>query len=299
MAQYRPHLATTASLQMRPNSSFTNRPAIKMQSVTVWAMKGNALRKPWMHMIKIWLQAFLISLTEKGERLASRPGPFYRRHPLRSLARIKIIVNCIQSPVVTLCRVQLKCDGTLWRTGGEVKGNWRLEWIASPLHTTSEHGVSSITTADSHTSAASSRLNWRPCRFKWTRPFRRKTKSGVCMCTITFQTQSTTRIHIHKSYICPQNALVFRMISTSKWVYFPAQNSQIASAVVKKCVHREVRAESLNIIRVKLSPETGVQLLRRLGNGLSLRRPCLYPRSDHIRFCGGQIGTGTDLSPNT
>jgi hypothetical protein len=28
-------------------------------------------------------------------------------------------------------------------------------------HTTSEHGVSSITTADAHTSAASSRLNWR------------------------------------------------------------------------------------------------------------------------------------------
>ena len=60
-------------------------------------------------------------------------------------------------------RVQLKCDGTRWRTGGEVKvGNWRMEWVASTLHTTSEHGVSSITTADAHTSAASSRLNWRP-----------------------------------------------------------------------------------------------------------------------------------------
>jgi hypothetical protein len=28
-------------------------------------------------------------------------------------------------------------------------------------------------------------------RFKWTRPFRRKTKSGFCVCAITFQTQST------------------------------------------------------------------------------------------------------------
>ena len=37
-----------------------------------------------------------------------------------------------------------------------------MEWVASTLHTTSEHGVSSITTADAHTSAASSRLNWRP-----------------------------------------------------------------------------------------------------------------------------------------
>ena len=41
-------------------------------------------------------------------------------------------------------------------------GNWRMEWVASTLHTTSEHGVSSITTADAHTSAASSRLNWCP-----------------------------------------------------------------------------------------------------------------------------------------
>jgi hypothetical protein len=78
---------------------------------------------------------------------------------------------------------------------GKWSGNWRMEWVASTLHTTSEHGVSSITTittADVHTSAASSRLNWRPRRFKWTRPFRRKTKSGFCTCAITFQTQSTT-----------------------------------------------------------------------------------------------------------
>jgi len=37
-----------------------------------------------------------------------------------------------------------------------------MELVASTLHTTSEHGVSSITTADAHTSAASSRLNWTP-----------------------------------------------------------------------------------------------------------------------------------------
>ena len=70
-------------------------------------------------------------------------------------------------------------------------GNWRMQWVASTLHTTSEHGVSSISTADAHTSAANSRLNWRPRRFKWARPFRRKTKSGFCACAITFQTQST------------------------------------------------------------------------------------------------------------
>jgi hypothetical protein len=60
------------------------------------------------------------------------------------------------------------------------------------LHTTSKHDVSSITTADAHAAAASSRLNWRPRRFKWTRPFRRKTKSGFCACVITFQLSSTS-----------------------------------------------------------------------------------------------------------
>jgi hypothetical protein len=45
---------------------------------------------------------------------------------------------------------------------------------------------------DAHTSAASSRLNWRPRRFKWTRSFRRKTESGFCACAIMFQTYYTT-----------------------------------------------------------------------------------------------------------
>ena len=70
------------------------------------------------------------------------------------------------------------------------RGNWRMEWVANTLHTTLEHGVSSIITSDAHTSAASSRPNWRPRRFKWTRPFRR-TKSGFCTCAITFQLAST------------------------------------------------------------------------------------------------------------
>jgi hypothetical protein len=74
---------------------------------------------------------------------------------------------------------------------GKWRGNWRMEWVASTLHTTSEHCVSSTTTAHAHTSAASSRLNWRLRRFKWTRPFRRKTKSGFCACAITFQLAST------------------------------------------------------------------------------------------------------------
>jgi hypothetical protein len=74
---------------------------------------------------------------------------------------------------------------------GKWMGNWRMEWVASTLHTISEHDVSSITTADARTSAASSRLNWRPHLFKWNHPLRRKTKSGFCAGAITFQTYST------------------------------------------------------------------------------------------------------------
>jgi len=81
-----------------------------------------------------------------------------------------------------------------WHTVRHVRGsewgNWRMEWVASTLHRISEHGVSSITTADAHTPAASRRLNRRPRRFKWTRSFRRKTKTSFCVCVITFQTQS-------------------------------------------------------------------------------------------------------------
>ena len=85
---------------------------------------------------------------------------------------------------------------------GKSRGNWRMEWVASTLHTTSEHGLSSFTTADAHTSAASSRLNWHLRRYKWTRSFRRKTKSGFCACAITFQTQSTNRACEMKKNIC-------------------------------------------------------------------------------------------------
>jgi hypothetical protein len=73
---------------------------------------------------------------------------------------------------------------------GSEGGNWWMECIASTRHATSEHGVSGISTAVMHTSAAGSRLNWCPRWFKWTRPFRQKTKSGFCTCAIIFQLAS-------------------------------------------------------------------------------------------------------------
>ena len=101
---------------------------------------------------------------------------------------------------------------------GKWKGNWRMEWVASTLHTTSEHGVSSITTADAHTSAASSRLNWRPRRFKWTRPFRWKTKSYFCPCAITFQTQSTNNQTIFRRFHAIRSSSFYIMLSSNRFV---------------------------------------------------------------------------------
>jgi len=95
---------------------------------------------------------------------------------------------------------------------GKWRGNWRMEWVASIIHTTSENGVSRITTADAHTSAASSRLNWDLCRFKWSRPFRRKTKSDFCADAITFQTQSTfPNEHVLKLTVNPVLLMAVRV----------------------------------------------------------------------------------------
>jgi len=84
---------------------------------------------------------------------------------------------------------------------GKWRGTWRMECVASTLHTTLEHDVPSFTTADAHNSAASSRGNWRPRRFKWTRPFRWKTKCGFCACAITFQMQSTKNMLTHSNQL--------------------------------------------------------------------------------------------------
>jgi hypothetical protein len=107
------------------------------------------------------------------------------------------MTDCFEPPVTEASEglPDVECSWNVMAHGdarvGKWRGNRRMEWVTSTLHTTSGHGVSSITTAVAHTLAASSRLNWRPYRFKWTRPFRRKTKSGFSACAITFQTQST------------------------------------------------------------------------------------------------------------
>ena len=73
-------------------------------------------------------------------------------------------------------------------------GNWRMDWVASTLHTTSEHGVSSITTADAaHLGLPAVDWTDAPHRadLNGLVRFARKTKCGFCACAITFQLVST------------------------------------------------------------------------------------------------------------
>ena len=58
-----------------------------------------------------------------------------------------------------ICIARSESDGTRWRTGGEVKGKYANGVGSQQSCIVSEDGLSSITTADAHASAASSRLN--------------------------------------------------------------------------------------------------------------------------------------------
>jgi hypothetical protein len=109
---------------------------------------------------------------------------------------------------------------------GKWRGNWWMEWIASTLHTATEHGVSSITTTDAHASVATSRLNWCPRRFEWSCPFRRKMKSGFCAYAITFQTQSTTVLLFKTLWL--KSSLVYKETSI---VVLPAYGAQAPKCI--------------------------------------------------------------------
>jgi hypothetical protein len=77
-------------------------------------------------------------------------------------------------------------------------------------------------------------LGWTnfPLRFKWTRPFRRKTKSGFCACAITFQTHYTSLLRLHRnsnstgvSYVCEFSVAAWTSTAVARipwlcYVYF-------------------------------------------------------------------------------
>ena len=153
-------------------------------------------RQGWTPTCK-FIQEYVLTLATSAPRSRSTFSTFQRVH-IRIGCQYPILRKCCQLVHKVATAFPVESSWNVMAHGvarvGKWRENWRMESVASTLHTTSEHGVSSITTittVDAHSSAASSRLTWRPRRFKWTRPFRRKTKSVFCACAITFQKQST------------------------------------------------------------------------------------------------------------
>ena len=104
----------------------------------------------------------VMAKAQKPEFVFQRNGRIHLNQRGRQFSRLLAAEVCASAAVEFSWNVMAQGDAREWKW----RGNWRMEWVASTLHTTSEHGVSSITTADAHTSAASSRVNWRPRRFK-------------------------------------------------------------------------------------------------------------------------------------
>jgi len=132
-------------------------------------------------------------------------------------------------------RVQLKCDGTRWCTGGEVKGKLANGvGIQYSSHYLGTWCIQYYYRWCTHTSASSSRLNWSPHRFKWTRPFRRKTKSGFCACAITFQTQSY--LHVVSLRCSDQEVEIFCLTLSSQPFHTLAYLLGLQLQLMDKCI---------------------------------------------------------------
>ena len=102
-------------------------------------------------------------------------------------------VTCISAQMIaSYNRVHLKCDGTRWRTG--VKWRGKLANAVGnqyPSHYLGTRCIQHYYRWCPHSSATSSRLNWRPpADLNGLVRFARKTKSGFCACAVTLQTQS-------------------------------------------------------------------------------------------------------------
>ena len=107
-------------------------------------------------------------------------------------------------------RVETESGDTRRRTGGEVKGKeangvgsqQSSAWLGT-VHPVLLQSFS----PEPHSKKASTRLNWQPRPYKWTRPFRWKTEFGFCACAITFSFHSTfitivTTFHFRGNCLC-------------------------------------------------------------------------------------------------
>ena len=141
----------------------------------------------------------------------------------------------------------------------EEKWRWnkRMEWVTSKRHVTAEHRLArAVQTlqADVHSSPASSRLNWRPRRFEWTSPFRRKMKSGFCACAITFQTHSTYQsLHKRRQLFSDDSKLQKRrcnirfLVFVERTVSQPVERPRQIHLIVHVCCKEEPHVSSYTL----------------------------------------------------
>jgi len=134
------------------------------------------------------------------------------------------------------------------------RGNKGMEWVTSKSHMTAEHRlVRAVQTLQAvvYNSAASSRLNWRPRRFKWTRPFRRKRRNLVSAHVPShFKRSLTTGLTVNNFAFCPHSVFkcfVFIWEQTAiislysiNWLLFITET---------ECVYCAVRTGSLKKIQ--------------------------------------------------
>ena len=91
--------------------------------------------------------------------------------------------------VVELVR-NLVAHSDAWE--GKWRGNWRMEWVASTLKPTPNVVYPALLKLMRTPRLPAVDWTDAPHRFKRTRPFRGKTKSGFCACAITFRTSYNT-----------------------------------------------------------------------------------------------------------
>ena len=112
-----------------------------------------------------------------------------------------VFINAISTTTIAWCRslsgrLQLKCDGTQWRTGGEVKGKL-ANGVGSQY---SSHYLGTWCIQHYYRWLRTPRLpvaDWTddPADLNGLVRFADKTKSGFCACAITFQLASKYSYH--------------------------------------------------------------------------------------------------------
>ena len=117
-----------------------------------------------------------------------------------------------------------------------------------------------------------SRLNWPPRQFKWTRPFRWKTKSGFCACAITFRTCSTTHCSWPipvaartKAYVCGRSpAGIMGLDSVGK--------TGCPSLLIVVCSQVGVSATNWFLVQGRQTGCVSLSVIRYNNNSLRLQR---------------------------